>query len=216
VSLYNETDGKAVYPTPVIGMVGILDDVGRATGVAFQAEGDRILLLGVNREEIGGSEYLYRTRDGLVAGPAPAVDLLAERQLQRAVLAMNEAGLVRSAHDCAEGGLATALAESAVGAGPFGVEVELRDTVAPVALFFGESTGRILVSVPPDRVKEALAIADEHDVPAAEIGTVGPRRGTFSLTAPRGNIRVPVEELLKRYEETLPSIMDRDMDRDQG
>jgi phosphoribosylformylglycinamidine synthase subunit PurL len=218
VSLYNETDGKAVYPTPVIGMVGILDDVGRATRAAFQAEGDRILLLGVNREEIGGSEYLYRTRDGLVAGPAPVVDLLAERQLQRAVLAMNGAGLVRSAHDCAEGGLAAALTESAVGGagGPFGVEVELRDSVAPVALFFGESTGRILVSVAPDRVKEALAIADEHDVPAVEIGTVGPRRGTFSLTAPRGSIRVPVEELLKRYEETLPSIMDRDMERDQG
>jgi phosphoribosylformylglycinamidine synthase subunit PurL len=216
VSLYNETDGKAVYPTPVIGMVGILDDVGRATRAAFQAEGDRILLLGVNRDEIGGSEYLYRTRDGLVAGPAPVVDLLAERQLQRAVLAMNGAGLVRSAHDCAEGGLAAALAESAVGAGPFGVEVELRDSLAPVALFFGESTGRVLVSVAPDRVKEALAIADEHDVPAAEIGTVGPRRGTFSLTAPRGSIHVPVEELLKRYEETLPSIMDRDMERDQG
>jgi phosphoribosylformylglycinamidine synthase subunit PurL len=218
VSLYNETDGKAVYPTPVIGMVGVLDDVSRATRAAFRTEGDRILLLGVNREEIGGSEYLYRTRDGLVAGPAPVVDLLAERQLQRAVLAMNAAGIVRSAHDCAEGGLATALAESAVGSdgGALGVEVELPDTIAPVALFFGESTGRVLVSVAPERVDEALAIAGEHDVPAAAVGTVGPRGGTFSLTAPRGSIRVPIEELLRRYEETLPSIMDRDLDRDQG
>jgi len=212
VSLYNETDGRAVYPTPVIGMVGTLDDVSLATRAAFQEEGDRILLLGVNREEIGASEYLYRTRDGLVAGEPPQVDLLAERQLQGAVLAMNAVRLLRSAHDCAEGGLGAALAESAIGGpdGPFGIEVELDDEIAPVALFFGESTGRVVVSVAPDRVDEALELANVHGVPAAVLGTVGPRRGTFSLTAPRGQIRVEIEEVARRYEETLPAIMEWD------
>jgi phosphoribosylformylglycinamidine synthase subunit PurL len=117
VSLFNETDGKAIYPTPVIGMVGILDDVeAHATTIAFQAQGDVILLLGENREEIGGSEYLYRT-EGMVAGKPPVVDLLAERRLQHGVLGLIQRGLVRSAHDCAEGGLAFALLESALGEG---------------------------------------------------------------------------------------------------
>jgi phosphoribosylformylglycinamidine synthase len=209
VSLYNETGGKAVYPTPVIGMVGVLEDVSRALGHRFRAEGDRILLLGTNREEIGASEYLYRTR-GLVAGVPPRVDLLAERQLQRALLSLVGRDLLRSAHDCSEGGLACALAESAVGDGeePWGVEVGIEDDLAPVALFFGESQGRVVVSCPPDSVDRVLAEAAAHDVPARVVGTVGPRSGTFSLRAPRGSIDLASERVARRYHEAIPALME--------
>src|SRR5690606_17895502 len=117
VSLFNETDGKAIYPTPVIGMVGVIEDVDHITGHAFRHAGDAILQLGDNTAEMGGSEYLYRFHDGLVAGHPPSVDLMAERSLQQAVLSMIRTGRVHSAHDCAEGGLAVALVESALGDG---------------------------------------------------------------------------------------------------
>jgi phosphoribosylformylglycinamidine synthase len=110
VSLFNETDGRAIYPTPVIGMVGVIDDVSRIVRHAFRAAGDDIVLLGENTGEIGGSEYLYVTAD-LVAGHPPSVDLEAERSLQQAVLKMIHQALLKSAHDCSEGGLAAALAE---------------------------------------------------------------------------------------------------------
>ena len=122
VSLFNETDGKAIYPTPVIGMVGVIDDVDRITPNAFQNVGDDIVLLGDNTGEIGGSEYLYVTAD-LVAGEPPSVDLEGEKRLQQAMLAMIHEGLVTAAHDCSQGGLACTLAAMALGAGedPLGV-----------------------------------------------------------------------------------------------
>jgi phosphoribosylformylglycinamidine synthase II len=210
VSLFNETDGVAIHPTPVIGMVGILDDVeAHATTHGFKAEGDVILLLGENREEIGGSEYLYRT-EGVVAGLPPAVDLLAERRLQHAVLGLIQKGLVRSAHDCAEGGLAAALAESAVGAeATFGVQVTLDDRIAPVALFFGETQGRVILTTTEAQVDRALALAREHGVPARVLGTVGAPGGTFRITSPRGRIELPVDQVAHRYHNALPELMAR-------
>ncbi len=210
VSLFNETDGVAIHPTPVIGMVGIVEDVeAHATTHAFQAEGDAILLLGENREEIGGSEYVYRT-EGVVAGAPPVVDLLAERRLQHAVLGLIQKGLARSAHDCAEGGLATALAECAVGAEtPFGIEVSLEDRIAPVALFFGETQGRVIVSVAEDEVDRALSLAREHGVPARLLGRVGAPGGAFRISSPRGTIDLPVERVAHRYHTALPELMAR-------
>jgi phosphoribosylformylglycinamidine synthase subunit PurL len=210
VSLYNETDGKAVYPTPVIGMVGLLEDVeAHATSAWFRSEGDAILLLGENREEIGGSEYLYRT-EGIVAGRPPAVDLLAERRLQHGVLALIQKGLLRSAHDCAEGGLAFALLESALGEGeaPFGVDVELHERIAPVALFFGESTGRVVVSCAPEDEAGVLETARGHGVPVRVLGRVGPPGGAFSMRAPRGSLQVEVGALAELYFGTLPALME--------
>ncbi|MEX0935356.1 MAG: phosphoribosylformylglycinamidine synthase subunit PurL [Gemmatimonadota bacterium] len=215
VSLYNETGGRPVYPTPVIGMVGVLEDVSRAIGHGFRSEGDSIILLGETREEIGGSEFLYRT-EGVVAGRPPRVDLVAERQLQRAVLALIRDRLLHSAHDCSEGGLVFALAESAVGGGgsdgpePWGLEVEVNAPFSPVALFFGESQGRVVVSCDPDRAGEVLALAAEHNVPGTRIGTVGPHRGTFSVSAPLGFIRVQSSEIARRYREALPALMEAD------
>ena len=195
VSFYNETDGAAIYPTPVIGMVGVIEDVSNITAQAFQNEGDDIVLLGANTAEMGGSEYLYVTAD-LVAGAPPAVDLLGERALQHCVLALIHDRLLSSAHDCSEGGLACAIAESALGNGeaPFGADVTIKDDLAPVAALFAESQGRVVISCDPSRTGEVLRIAERHDVPALKIGNVGPQGGAFRITLHEGSVECGVDE----------------------
>jgi len=209
VSFYNETDGRAVYPTPMIGMVGIVEDVDHITTHAFSSPGDAILLLGRNTAELGGSEYLYVTA-GLVAGVPPAVDLGAERSLQGAVLAMIQTGRVRSAHDCAEGGLACTLAESALGDGeaPLGADVALDDDLPPVAVLFGEAQGRVVLSCAPGDVDGLLAIADDHGVPARHIGTVGAPESGFRIEVREASIRADVDAIRSAYFGALPGIMD--------
>jgi phosphoribosylformylglycinamidine synthase len=209
VSLYNETEGAPIYPTPTIGMVGIVEDVERVCRHAFRGEGDRILLLGANRDELGGSEYLY-VMHGLVAGEPPQVDLLAERALQHALLAMIGEGLLASAHDCSEGGLACALAESAIGDGlrPLGVEVTLGDDVPAVSLFFGETQGRVVVSCAPASAAAVARVARSHDVPCAEIGRVGAPEGRFHIRAGSSSLDCGVRELSDAWFGALPSLMD--------
>jgi phosphoribosylformylglycinamidine synthase len=208
VSLFNETDGRAIYPTPVIGMVGVVDDVSKITRQAFRGIDDDIVLLGLNTGELGGSEYLYVTAE-LVAGHPPAVDLHGERMLQQAVLAMNHEGLLSSAHDCSEGGLGCALAECALGDGesPLGVAAEIDEDLRPVVALFGESQGRIVVSCRPDRTAEVLRIAKRHDVPAGTIGKVVTATAGFSLTVRDGSIAASLPELADAYFGAIPTIM---------
>jgi phosphoribosylformylglycinamidine synthase len=208
VSLFNETDGRAIYPTPVIGMVGVVDDVSKITRQAFRGIDDDIVLLGLNTGELGGSEYLYVTAE-LVAGHPPAVDLHGERMLQQAVLAMNHEGLLSSAHDCSEGGLGCALAECALGDGesPLGVAAEIDEDLRPVVALFGESQGRIVVSCRPDRTAEVLRIAKRHDVPAGTIGKVVTATAGFSLTVREGSIAASLPELADAYFGAIPTIM---------
>ncbi len=210
VSFYNETDGAAIYPTPVIGMVGIVEDVSRLTKHAFATPGDRIVLLGRNRNEIGASEFLYVTR-GDVAGEPPDVDLKAERSLQHAVLALIQDRAIRSAHDCSEGGVACALAEAALGNGedPLGVTVTLSDAIPSIPLLFGETQGRIVISCAPDKLGEVLRIAERYDVPAADIGAVGKLGGSFHIETNNAHIDVDLSTLSDTYFGTLPGIMDR-------
>ena len=184
VSLYNESPTGAIYPTPVVGMVGVLDDVSKRIGSRFVRDGDRIVLLGTNTDELGASEYL-KVVHGLVAGDAPAVDLDAEKALQDAVLEMTDAALLASAHDCAEGGLAVCLAECAIGeAGEArGVDAALDDALPAAALLFGEAQARIVVSCSPDALDTVLAVAQRHGVSARSIGTVG------ASTSGRGSVR---------------------------
>ncbi len=209
VSLYNETDGVAIYPTPVVGMVGIVEDVDRVVGHAFRSEGHAIVLLGRCTEEIGASEYLYALHD-TVAGQPPAVDLLAERSLQQALVAMIGAGLISSAHDCSDGGLACALAESALGDGedPRGIDVELDDALRPVAVLFGEAQGRVVVSCGPERLDDVLAAAARHGVPARKIGTVGAVGGRFRVRVTDGMLEAEVDRLSEAFFGALPAIMD--------
>src|SRR5690606_23862393 len=188
VSLYNESPAGAIYPTPVIGMVGVLDDVERHVRAGFQDPGDAIILLGRNTAELGGSEYL-KVVHGLVAGDAPAVDLTAEKALQEAMLELAAAGLLHSAHDCADGGLAICLAESALAdpERPLGLEVRLSDALPPAALLFGEAQGRIVVSCAPAAVARVLETARRHGAPAEPTGTGGPADGT--VRAPHRSAR---------------------------
>jgi len=209
VSFYNETEGRAIYPTPVIGMVGVVEDVDDITPQAFRAAGDSVILLGRNTDELGGSEYLYVTAD-LVAGAPPAVDLLAERSLQQAVLAMIRERKLRSAHDCAEGGLACALAESAVGSGeePRGVDVALDDDLPSVAVLFGEANGRVVISCAPEDAADVLRIAERHGVPARRIGTVGEVGGPFRIHVKNARVEVGAARVADAFYGAIPAIMD--------
>ena len=129
VSLYNETDGKAIYPTPVLGVVGLIEDASKVLGRSFKGSGDAIVLLGETRDELGGSEYL-KVMQRVVAGVPPEVDLHSEKALQQLLVAAAREGLLRSAHDCAEGGLAVTLAECAFGTGGIGLKVDLASRCA--------------------------------------------------------------------------------------
>jgi len=210
VSLYNESPTGAIYPTPVVGMVGVLDDVERHVRAGFRDPGDAIILLGRNTAELGGSEYL-KVVHGLVAGDAPAVDLAAEKALQEAMLELAAAGLLHSAHDCAEGGLAVCLAESALADAerPLGVEVRLTDDLPPAALLFGEAQGRIVVSCAPADVARVLETARRHGVPAAQIGTVGPAGGAFVVEGAGRRIEARAADLAEAYHNAISRIMEQ-------
>ena len=213
VSLFNETDGKAIYPTPVIGMVGVIDDVSKIIRHVFNTPGDDIVLLGTNSGELGGSEYLYATSK-LVAGHPPSVDLEAERLLQQAVLKMNHEEVLNSAHDCSEGGLAATLAECALGNGetPLGVTVEVDEDLAPIVSLFGESHGRIIVSTSPENTERVLALAALYDVPAKRIGTVTEMASGFSIKVRSGSVQASMTDLEEAYFGSLPNIMDAPTD----
>jgi phosphoribosylformylglycinamidine synthase len=189
VSLYNETDGKGVLPTPVLGVVGLLEDADRVVRRAFRAAGDAVVLLGENRDELGGSEYLKAVH-GLVRGVPPALDLVREAAVQRLLVDGAAAGIIRSAHDCAEGGLAVTLAESCFDSS-FGVEVDLAPVASEaaqwrtMATLFGESASRVVVSVSPGRVGQLLSMAAAANVPAAQIGIVGGDRIRISVAGER-------------------------------
>ena len=179
VSLYNETDGRAIYPTPVIGVVGLLEHADRVVSRRFQAAGDAIVLLGEGRGELGGSEYL-KVAHGLVQGAPPSLDLKAERALQDLLVNLADARLMRSAHDCSDGGLAITLAECAFDSDGIGADVSIDsvsvagdDITNRAAALFGESASRVVVSVGPDATAELLKRAKDAGVPARVIGRTG-------------------------------------------
>ncbi len=204
VSLYNENPTGAIYPTPVIGMVGVLDDVANHVRASFPESGS-IVLLGRNTDELGGTEYL-KVVHGLVAGDAPAVDLAGERALQDLMVELASRRLVTSAHDCAEGGLAVCIAESAMASG-VGVTVELADALAAAPLFFGEAQGRIVVSCAD--ASSVLKAAAAHGVPAAEIGRITGRGGSFAMRGAGVAIEAPISALTEVYEGAIPRLLER-------
>jgi phosphoribosylformylglycinamidine synthase subunit PurL len=187
VSLYNETDGRAIYPTPVIGVVGLMEDASKVLTRMFKSSGDAIVLLGEDRGELGGSEYL-KTIHGLVRGDAPELDLAREAALQKLVTSSAAAGLLRSAHDCSDGGVAVALAECCFDSGGVGATLELephstlRDPSSLLrdsTLLFSESASRILVSVSASNEQTLLDRAAAAGVPARRVGTTGGHRLTI-------------------------------------
>jgi phosphoribosylformylglycinamidine synthase len=181
VSFYNETLGRAILPTPIVGVVGLLGDAERRTTQWFKDAGDLVILLGEPGGSLGGSEYLA-TLHGRVSGPLAPIDLERERTVQAACLAAIEAGCVRSAHDCAEGGLAVALAECCVtGPARLGAKITLSGPGRWDALLFGEAPSRIVVSVPPAEESRFAQIVREWAIPTAVLGRVGGRRLTVTV-----------------------------------
>jgi phosphoribosylformylglycinamidine synthase len=186
VSLYNETEGRAIYPTPVLGVVGLLEDASRTTTRLFKRDGAAIILLGDNRGELGGSEYLS-VMHGKVAGTPPAIDLKREAALQSLVVKLIRDTVVESAHDCSEGGLAVAIAEctfdtnGGIGAVVNVAHADIAPGYAANATLFGESASRIVVSAARERVDAVLAAAAAAEVPAVEIGTTGGDRIQISV-----------------------------------
>jgi len=210
VSLYNESPAGAVYPTPTIGMVGLLDDVSRATPMHFREAGDAIVLLGAPTDEIGASEYLAWIH-GVVAGAPPACDVARERALVDTLHESIAAGYVRSAHDCSEGGFAVAIAECCM-ANPLslhGAAVDLSPwkDIAPRALFFGEAQGRAIVSAPD--AGPVIALAKKHGVPARQIGSVKPAAEGLTIISGHQTLRSPVADLSAAYHDAIPLAMQR-------
>jgi phosphoribosylformylglycinamidine synthase II len=210
VSLYNENPTGAVYPTPVVGMVGLIDSIAHITRSHFQEEHDVIVLLGEPDRNIGGSEYLSRIH-GMVAGPPPACDLDGERALIDALVEAIQGGVVRSAHDCSDGGLAVALAECCImdrGA-QRGATVDLKHwrELPARALLFGEAQGRVVISTNmPDTV---LSIAKNHRVPGRIIGQVGALGAPLHITTVANELSAPLPKLDEAYHEAIPRIMSR-------
>ncbi|MSQ15677.1 MAG: phosphoribosylformylglycinamidine synthase subunit PurL [Dehalococcoidia bacterium] len=206
VSLYNESGDSAVYPTPVVGMLGLLDDLERRCSMGFKDEGDIILLLGDdggvtgNPSGLAGSEYLSLVC-GIVAG-RPTIDLDKESALQRACLEAIGAGIVKSAHDPSEGGLLVAVAESCI-AGGIGADLELHpsDGNRLDEALFGEKPSRIVVSVSPANLGEMETIAMRKGVPVLRLGTAG----GDSLYVNR-EVRVALPILGKAWREGLESL----------
>lgn len=157
VSLYNETNGTAVYPTPVVGMVGLVENLKHVTTQHFKKAGDLIYLLGDTKDEFGGSE-LQKLVYGKIFGKAPELDLEVEASYQAKILTAIKNGLVASAHDVAEGGVAVALAESVIGSNGLGAEVELEGAV--VSALFSESQSRFILSVKPENQIEFEGLTD--------------------------------------------------------
>jgi phosphoribosylformylglycinamidine synthase subunit PurL len=183
VSLYNETDGKAIYPTPIIGVVGVIDDATRVITRTFKHDGDSVLLLGDDRGELGGSEYL-RTVHGLVRGDAPELDFARERALQALVSQAAAGGLLQSAHDCSDGGISVTLAESCFDSGGLGATIDLDGVSRDIALF-SETASRIVVSVSPASEQDVLKRAAGAGVPARRIGRVGGSRLQITVNGDR-------------------------------
>ena len=173
VSLYNETLGRAILPTPIVGVVGLLEDAGLLATQWFKGGGHRIALLGPDAVSLGGSEYLWACH-GQLAGRLAPLDLEVERRVQAAVRGAIEAGLVTAAHDCAEGGIAVALAEACVtGRVPVGAEAVLPVGARHDHVLFGEGPSRVLVSVETVRAQEFEALMAESAIPWSWIGTTG-------------------------------------------
>jgi phosphoribosylformylglycinamidine synthase II len=210
VSLYNENPQGAVHPTPVIGMVGVLDDVANAVTSPFSVDGAEIVLLGEPTTEIGASEYLARIH-GVVAGSPPACDLDAAKRLVELLVTGAAQRLFASAHDTSEGGLAVALAECCMmdRERQLGATVDLQPWahIPIAALLFGEAQNRVIVSTTV--APRVLAEAAKLGVPARVIGRVAAESQSLTIRAGSRLIDAPLARLAAAWHDAIPTIMSR-------
>ncbi|HET9136439.1 MAG TPA: phosphoribosylformylglycinamidine synthase subunit PurL [Candidatus Kapabacteria bacterium] len=207
VSFYNQSPDGAIFPTPTIGMLGIIDDISNAISSSFKEEGDAIILLTAYEAEnqndgIGGSEYLALCNNGVALGNAPNIDAEGENRLIKTLVTCSGRKLLNSAHDISEGGLAVSLAESCF-AGGIGAVIEAAEYVRKDSYLFGERQGRVVISCAPDCVVEVFRIASNNGVKAEAIGNVG---GTKLAIA--GLIDEEIDSLRELYESAIPDMVE--------
>lgn len=198
VSFYNETSGEAIYPTPTIGMVGLIEDISSITSHDFKEEGDVIVLLGICKEEIGGSEYLSHIY-GKEEGTPPELNLKLEKNVNDTCIEAIQDGIIKSAHDCSEGGIGVALAESCI-SGSIGAHIDIKnpDNLRPDVLLFGESQSRIVVTQKEVNLSKLNKLADKNKAPMEVIGKVGGERLQIKEL-----IDLSVNELKRVWEKAL-------------
>ncbi len=200
VSFYNQTGDTAILPTPVVGVLGVIDDVRRRTPMGLGPVGASIVLLGETHDEFGGSEWAHHVHHHL-GGLPPRVDLEAERNLARVLVEGSRESLLRAAHDVSDGGVAQALAEMSMRSG-LGAECRIPADTDPFVQLFSESTARAIVTVEPTDAERLEALCASHGVPMAVLGTVG----ADPVLAIDGLFEIPVAELRAAHEATLPRL----------
>lgn len=204
VSFYNETPERAIFPTPTVGMIGLLENVNSRVTMNFKRNGDLIYLISLGKPSLGGSEYLALIHH-MEAGMPPYIDLAEEARSNRLILDSIAEGLLQSAHDLSEGGLAAAIAESCI-AGQVGVEVDLQKHDSPSLILFGERSASILVSVAQGKSTEFESRAREHHIEPAMIGRVfGSSMSVTMAGAPL--ILASIRELVAIYEGAIPNAL---------
>ncbi|MFI8850414.1 phosphoribosylformylglycinamidine synthase subunit PurL [Streptomyces sp. 891-h] len=199
VSLYNQTGEAAIHPTPVVGVLGVIDDVARRTPMAFRDEGHLIYLLGDTREEFGGSAW-SQVAHGHLGGRPPRVDLERERLLAEILIAASRDGMADAAHDVSDGGVVQALAESCLKGGK-GARIVVPDGLDPFVFLFSESQGRALVAIPRSEEVRFTDMCAARGMPAARIGVVD-----GDALEVQGQFSLPLEELRRHHEATIPEL----------
>jgi len=204
VSFYNENPKGAIDPTPMVGMVGLIKDANKRVTQNFKKEGDIVVLLGKNTDDLSGSEYLYLAHN--MKKGNPKIDMETEKTVQEACLEMIESGIINSAHDCSEGGLAVALAESCVSNKKkmVGATIKLNENVRNDALLFGEAQSRIIVSVRKNKLSSLERIVKKHYISYKVIGSVGGKKLTIQ-NKKAALIDIPVTELSDTWRNAIPS-----------
>ncbi|WP_018758443.1 phosphoribosylformylglycinamidine synthase subunit PurL [Paenibacillus terrigena] len=204
VSLYNENKNGAIYPTPVVGMVGLVHDTDHITTQAFKNEGDVIFLLGDTQAELGGSEFQYVVH-GVTEGRPPQLNLATERTLLHTVLGAIQQGLVASAHDLSEGGLAAAVTESCI-SGNIGASVNFATEIRPDFALFSESQSRILLTASASHAEALATYVREQGVPVQQIGAVQGSDLTITVNG-KPAIAAPVSQFAKVWKDAIPCLM---------
>jgi phosphoribosylformylglycinamidine synthase II len=203
VSFYNDTEGVSIYPTPVLGVVGRLDDMSQTTAPSFEREGDVICLLGHNKAELGASEYLKCVHKQ-ERGTPPQIDLIAEKKVQELCIEAIKQKLLASAHDVSEGGLAVCLAECVFLSDlRIGFRIELQDEIRTDALLFGESQSRICVSVRGENLEPLRQLASEHSIPLTVLGKTGGKHMVIEHLG-KELIKIPVLQAYNIWKQGIP------------
>lgn len=204
VSFYNETNGVSIYPTPSVGMVGLIEDIKYHCTQEFKDKDDVIILLGKGRDDLGGSDYLAKIH-GMIKGSPPYMDFNKALAVVDACKTGITRGLVKSAHDVSRGGLAVALAECCItGKKKSGAVVEMKVESRPDVFLFAETPDRFVVTVAQENVETLMAIAQSLNCPAAKIGVVGGKRLSIN-----NFINIDIDQLYKSWQEAIPSIVEK-------